>query len=249
GEKQKRASDAAYRNATKSRARKKIGQAIKEYQKALDSNPFNVAAKYDLACAQAVTGDDRSALKSLEELYTWDDPVAEQRLVKARTDEDFITIRDNPNFKLLTGFMRIIIVNGAGQIGEPTVANIKEKLEVQRFTVSEVAKSTAPEYAPQVWYRVGFDSQAERIKEILGLQKMKLSPMKDADSRNDIIVVWGQPEASQIGAGQSAPVVQGKRASGSENKLQDLVDSVDKTQQNVETIQSTGDKLNPVKRF
>jgi tetratricopeptide (TPR) repeat protein len=249
GEKQKRASDAAYRNATKSRARKKIGQAIKEYQEALDSNPFNVAAKYDLACAQAVTGDDRSALKSLEELYTWDDPVAEQRLVKARTDEDFITIRDNPNFKLLTGFMRIIIVNGAGQIGEPTVANIKEKLEVQRFTVSEVAKSTAPEYAPQVWYRVGFDSQAERIKEILGLRKMKLSPMKDADSRNDIIVVWGQPEASQIGAGQSAPVVQGKRASGSENKLQDLVDSVDKTQQNVETIQSTGDKLNPVKRF
>lgn len=248
-EKQQRSSNAAYKTATKSRSKKRLGQAIKEYEEALQDNPFNVAAKYDLACAQAVTGDDRAALKSLEELYTWDDPVAEQRLVKARTDEDFTTIRDNPNFKLLTGYVRVIIVNGAGAIGEPTVTNIKDKLETHRFTIAEVAKSTAPEYAPQVWYRLGFDSQAEKIKEVLGIQKLKLSPIKDPDSKNDIIVVWGQPEASQIGAGQSAPVVQGKRAQGSENKLQDLVDSVDKTQQNVDNIQKTGEKLNPVNKF
>lgn len=238
-----------YKKATAQRKKKSLGKAISLYKDALEANPFDVSAKYDLACAYAVDGDENTAIRHLEELYTWDDPDAERRLVKARTDEDFEDIRDNPNFKLLTGYVRVALVNGASALGEPTVAAMKKKLEKNDVAIAEVGKSNRVELQPQIWYREGFEDYAYEIKDILGQSKMSINVMRNADTPNDVLVVWGQPEAAQYAVGQSAPVVQGKRATGSENMLDDLVKGVEDAKKSVDNAADVGSSLteNPFK--
>ena len=245
-DKDTKAANAAYKRATEQRKKKSLGKAIDLYREALSNDPYHVSAKYDLACALAVSGNDTESLRHLEELYTWDDSEAEQRIVKARTDEDFESIRDNPNFKLITGYVRVALINGASSIGEPTVAEMKKKLESKNIPVAEVGKSHRVELQPQIWYREGFDGYAYKIKEILGKNKMLVQAMKNTDSNNDILIVWGQPEATAIGAGQSKPVVQGTRAKGSDNKLDDLVKEVEGTKNSVDHAQDVGNKLTQI---
>ena len=228
---------AAYKKAMKTR-KTNPSKAIPQYQEALRADPYYVAAKYDLACAQAVTGDERGALKTLEELYSWDDSEAEARLEKARTDEDFESIRANPNFKLLTGYVSIALINGAGSMGEPQVAAIKKKLESNNYTIETVGKSNRVESTPQIWYREGFEDYAQKISRILNQKNMSVKMMTKPTSDNDVLVVWGQPSA--IGAGQSAPVVQGTRAQGSDNKLEDALGAVDDAGKTVDHAKSTG---------
>lgn len=234
---------AAYKKATKTR-KTNPSKAISQYQEALRADPYYVAAKYDLACAQAVVGDERGALKTLEELYSWDDSEAEARLEKARSDEDFESIRANPNFKLLTGYVSIALINGAGSMGEQQVAAIKKKLESNNYAIETVGKSNRVETTPQIWYREGFEDYAQTIKRILNQKNMSVKMMTKPTSDNDVLVVWGQPSA--IGAGQSAPVVQGTRAQGSENKLNDALDAVDNAGSTVDHAKDTTSKVSNV---
>ncbi len=234
---------AAYKKAIKTR-KTSASRAIPQYREVLDSYPFHVGAKYDLACALAVTGDERGALKELEELYSWDDAEAELKLEKARTDEDFESIRDNPNFKLLTGYVSIAIINGAGAVGEPTIAAMKKKLESKNYAIATMGKSSRPELVPVIWYREGFEDYANKIKDVLGQRKTAVKLLtKPTANNNDVVVVWGQPEASNLGVAQSAPVVQGKRATGSDSKINDLLDGVDEATSTVDRANSAADKV------
>ena len=239
--------NASYKKATAERKKKNLHKAIPLYREALNQNPYHIGARYDLACALSLNGDEMGALRELEELYTYNDAEAEQRIIKARSDEDFEPIRDNPNFKLLTGYVRVAILNGASSIGEPTVAEMKRKLESKNIPVAEVGKSNRVELMPQIWYREGFDGYAFKIKEILGKNKMVVQTMKNNDSNNDVLIVWGQPEATAIGAGQAKPVVQGTRAKGSDNKLDDLVKEVEDTKNSVDHAQDVSNKLTTFK--
>lgn len=246
-DKEVKASNAAYKKATEQRKKKNMGKAISLYREALEINPYNVSAKYDLACALSVEGDESGALRHLEELYMWKDSEAEQRIAKARTDEDFDNIRDNPNFKLMTGYVRIALINGASSIGAPTVAAMKEKLEKKNFPVAEVAKSNRVELQPQIWYREGFEEYAYKIKDALGMRnKIAVQLLRNSDTNNDILVVWGQPEATAYGAGQDKPVVQGKRAQGSDNKLDDFVKDIEGTKQSVDHTRDVGKSLTEI---
>ena len=242
---QTKAATSAYKKATKTR-KTSASKAIPLYREALEADPYYVAAKYDLACALAVVEDDRAALKELEDLYTWDDDEAEQRLVKARTDEDFTYLREDPNFKLLTGYVNIAIINGAGSIGMQTVANMKKKLEAKNYSVSTVGKSNRPELVPVIWYREGFEDYANKIKEALGQRKMAVKLLAKPSTSNDILVVWGQPEAASIGVGQNAPVVQGQRAQGSENKLDDMLNQVDQATSTVDHAKAAREKVTSI---
>lgn len=243
-----KASNAAYKKATDARKKKNLGKAISLYKEALSKNPYNVSAKYDLACALSVDGDESEALRNLEELYTWDDAEAEQRIAKARTDVDFDNIRDNPNFKLITGYARIVLINGASSIGAEQVDKMKKKLEKRNVPVAEVAKSNRIELTPQIWYREGFEDYAYQIKDILAIpSKVSVQLLRDGDPTNDILIVWGQKEAAAYGVGQDKPVVQGKRAQGSDNKLDDFVKSVEDTKNSVDHTRDVGKSLTDFK--
>lgn len=232
-----------YKKGSTQRSKENLGKAISLYREALDIYPYYVAAKYDLACALSVSGDERGALRELEELNTWDDPEAQQRIVKARSDSDFEPIRDNPNFKLITGYVRVVIVNGASTIGEERVAEMKKRLESKNIPVAQVGKSSGVVLSPQIMYREGFEEYAYRVRDALGNSKMAVTLDRRKGGTDDVLVLWGQPEAAAIGAGQRAPVVQGQRAQGSENKLDDLVDGVEKTKKSVDHTRDVGKSL------
>ena len=78
---------------------------------------------------------------------------------------------------------------------------------------------------------------------MLGNSKMAVTLNRQAGGIDDVIVLWGQPEAAAYGAGQSAPVVQGKRAEGSDNKLDDLVKGVEDTKKSVDHAKDVGNSL------
>ena len=236
--------NASYKKATAERKKKNLHKAIPLYREALNQNPYHIGARYDLACALSLNGDEMGALRELEELYTYNDAEAEQRIIKARSDEDFEPIRDNPNFKLLTGYVRISVVNGAGAVGEPQVASIKKRLEQHHFPVAEVGKGGI-QTVPQIWYREGFDDYANKIRDALGIRNIKVNTMRKPQTDDDILVVWGQPEAATLGLGQHDPIVQGERAKEKSmtDALNENADSIGKTKQSVDKANSTADSL------
>lgn len=218
--------------------------AISSYRKALQANPYNVRAKYNLAATYSLDMNEKSSLMELQDLYSWDDDDAEDSVSSAATDDDFYNVRDNPNFKLMTGYMRIVIMNGAKDFGKPKVAEWKEKLTKNNIAVSAMSSSTNAIIAPQIWYREGFDAYALRIRNVLGLPKnTPVQVNRDKKSDADILVVWGQPEAATVAKGQTAPVVQGKRAVGSGNKLDELTNSVEETKTSISNAKDTGESL------
>lgn len=232
-----------YKKASQQRSKNALGKAIGLYEDALSVYPYYVAAKYDLACARAVSGDERGAIRELEELNSWDDSEAAQKIIKARSDEDFESIRDNPNFKLITGYVRVVLVNGAGAVGEERVADLKRRLETRNVPVAQVGKSSNYVLSPQIMYREGFEKYAYEVRDALGISKIAVTLNRQRGSADDILVLWGQPEAAQFGAGQKAPVVQGTRAQGSENKLDDFASGVEKTKNSVDHTRDVGKSL------
>lgn len=77
--------------------------AIPLYKQAIDADPSFILARYNLACAYALTAKDRAALAILQELKDADCPACRQRLAKARTDKDFAGLRDHPDFVDVVG--------------------------------------------------------------------------------------------------------------------------------------------------
>ncbi|MBQ9395867.1 MAG: hypothetical protein IJU23_10200 [Proteobacteria bacterium] len=239
-----KASTAAYKKANDARYSKKspsIAKAIGFYNEALDANPYNVEAKYALASALAVENEERDALYHLEEMYTWNSSQAEAMLAKAAKDPDFENIRDNPNFKLLTGFAHIVLINGATKIGFSQVDIIRKKLKAKSIVVSEIARSERIEIMPQIWYREGFEDQAEQIKNILNFRNVSFQRMRVRDEPADIMIVWGQPEATAFGAGQTPPVVQGVPPKGSKNYLDDTLKGIEDQKKAADNLQGSAE--------
>lgn len=233
-------SNSAYRKANEQRYKKKsISKAIGLYNDALDANPYNVQAKYALASALATENEEEKALYHLEEMYKWDDDEAESMLSKAKNDQDFENIRDNPNFKLLTGFAHVVLINGATKIGFSQVDIIRKKLKAKSVVIADIARSERVEIMPQIWYREGFEDQAEQIKDILNFRNVSFQRMKVRDEPADIMVVWGQPEATAFGAGQKPPVIQGVPPQGSKDFLDDTLKAIEDQKKAAENLEGS----------
>ena len=230
-----------YKRAGNERRKNQLGKAIKSYEEALEVNPYNVAAKYDLACALAVKGDRKAALKELEELYKWDDYEAEQRLTKARSDEDFDVLRSDPNFKLMTGYVKIAVINAAGSAGQEQTDKIREKLEKKNFPVASTNVTSALQTQPVIYYRTGFDDYADQIKSILGISNVRVITKPTSD--DDILVYWGERNSTTLDSNQKDPIVQGIQETNGGNVLDTINGAVDNVKGTGDNIQKTGNNL------
>jgi hypothetical protein len=210
------------------------------YEQALEAYPFYVTAKYNLACAYAKMGDDGAAMRHLEELYTWNDPEVNAKLNLARADVDLIPLRDNMRFKQLTGYFRLTIANGAGDIGMEHVQRIQTELQARRYAVHQVVANKDPMLSPVIWYKPAFRDFAEEFKTIVGTKKVHLEAI-DWDTLEDVIIVWGQPEAAALFSGTSAPLVQGLRAEEKAGGLGDITGAVKDAQGDMDDAVSTGE--------
>jgi hypothetical protein len=79
-------------------------EAIEHYHAALAADPGHLTARYNLATAYNLAGDSAAALAILEALGEVDDcPVCVGRLARAREDDDFASLHDDPAFERITG--------------------------------------------------------------------------------------------------------------------------------------------------
>jgi tetratricopeptide (TPR) repeat protein len=73
-------------------------EALAAYEKAIEFEPDDSAAWYARACVYALKGDSRRALDDLRRAIELDT----SQKAEAREDEDFASLRDDPEFKRLT---------------------------------------------------------------------------------------------------------------------------------------------------
>lgn len=73
--------------------------ALESVNRALETYPGNAHLLYNVACMQALLGEDDAALTALaESVAKW-----EKYKDQARKDDDFVSLREDPRFKELVG--------------------------------------------------------------------------------------------------------------------------------------------------
>ncbi len=163
-------------------------------EKSLDKDPRSEGGLYNLACAEANLADKHAeAILHLRDLADLGTDSATDRLIKARTDPDFDGVRDEPDFKRVTGAVRVQVVNTIGSPGEPAVENI-QKLLVKLDQRKPDAKDddSAPLDHPQIYFKPHAKAQVALLADLLKHPKVELQPMAaDNPSKYDIIVRWG----------------------------------------------------------
>jgi hypothetical protein len=160
----------------------------------LDKDPRSEAALYNLACAEANQSDKHAdATRHLSNLADLGTDSATGRLIKARTDPDFDAIRDEPDFKRVTGAMRIQIVNTIGGAGEQAVENIEKLLvKLDQRKPDNKDDDSAPLDHPQIQFKSHAKAQTALLADLMNHPKVELQPMAaDSSTKNDIVVRWG----------------------------------------------------------
>lgn len=93
--------------ALKLHRRKKLAAAIPLYLRALQANPANLFARYNLACAYSLTGKTEEALGLLQQLAAGGCLECQRRIIRAREDQDFAPLAADARFRRLVDHARV----------------------------------------------------------------------------------------------------------------------------------------------
>lgn len=184
----KKLRDAGFKDYKK----EKYEKALTQFEKALDIYPGYVQALYDSACTHALLGNKREAIDYLYKLTDIGTKDSLRRVFAARVDSDFITLRDDPDFRVATGYVRVKITNGVGEYGEDEVERIKSELKSLKHDVAEVAADKAERKRPIIWYKDNEQakSAAYIFDKVLNHPETKFNVI-DWDTEFDVIISWG----------------------------------------------------------
>ena len=109
-----------------------------------------------LAWALSLLGRIPEAMERLRAMGATDTEDGYDRLAKARSDRDFVPARPHPEFKQVTGYAKVIILNSRGEYGEEEVERIQEYVEAAGYPVADVlaGKHDNRPY-PEIWHKEG----------------------------------------------------------------------------------------------
>ena len=196
--------------------RRKYRKAIHHFERAMKEDPSWLQPIYNAACNYAMLKDARSSVQLLEEIKGRCGREPRTYLSKAHTDRDFRYIKKNPNWRKVTGYVEILLLNGAGPEGEPHVARIKRDLGTMGRRPAFVGTDKNPRSKPLVYYKEPFKDLAEQIKDTVAAPRTKMKPITFNTAIKkysfDIVVVWGMPHRAalkelpkvQMGGGDAA---------------------------------------------
>lgn len=171
--------------------KQKWAQGADQLEKAVAKDPRSEFALYNLVCAEANLPDRKqSALKHLQNLADLGTDASSERLIRARGDADLVPLREDPDFKRITGYIRIQIVNTIGRPGEPAIENIEKVLEGLGHKSRDLGVLDKPQEFPIVLFKPHAKAQTALIAELLNHPKTRLDPIT-FDTKYDLIIRWG----------------------------------------------------------
>jgi tetratricopeptide (TPR) repeat protein len=184
------AADKQVQMGLKEHKKGKYRKALEYFETALSKDPGSVAALYNFACASSLDGNKDDAVEHLQRLVDLGTKEATVKVKKARTDRDFDPIRDDPDFKRVTGFSRVKVVNGVGEYGEEEVERIIKTLQTLGYEVVQGGADKHDRSYPIVWYKKHSKHIAPVVEKALNHPKTRYQ-LIDWDSQFDLIVSWG----------------------------------------------------------
>ncbi len=160
------------------------------YQRALAACEGHVRSNYGMAGAKAMQNEVADAVEYLQRLGDIGSNAAIDRLNQARVDRSFVTLRGQPDFRRLTGYMKLKLLNGCGEYGEDEVERIEHLFEKLRHEIAEKGHDKHQRKRPHVWYKSHAKVQALLAQEVVDDPDTRLRRIT-WDSEFDIIVSWG----------------------------------------------------------
>lgn len=170
--------------------KKRYDKGADELERAIKLDPRSEYAIYNYACSQSLLKKRDEAIQWLQNLADLGTEQSAERLIRARGDGDFTNLRDDLDFKRITGYARIRVVNSLGEPGEPAMANIQTMLD--KLGHKDVTSKTEkkPRDEPQVLFKPHAKAQVSLIADLLNHPRVRLDPI-DADAKEDIVIIWG----------------------------------------------------------
>lgn len=186
---ERKAADKLCDDAIKLLKKKKWADGAKLLEKGLEKDPRSEKVLYNLACGEANIESRRTkAVDRLQAMADLGSDEATKRLVKARIDPDLEPLRDNPDFKRVTGYARIQIINTVGTPGEKGVENIQKMLNKLEHRKADEKDEDKPQDTPSIQFKSHAKAQSALLADLLKATKLDLLP---ADAKFDIVVRWG----------------------------------------------------------
>ena len=182
-------------------------EAARQFESALAADPWHVLAKYNLACQYSLLGRVDDSVRHLDELSRWNIPEADERMARARVDEDFAPMRDDPRFREITGYVRAQLLNGAGSAGLGPVETIRGQMTGAQMDVASYGNDRHLRLRPWIYYRAGYEDEARGLNRLLALDGANVE-LITWSTDYDIVVLYGNIEAATANP-LRRPLVQG----------------------------------------
>jgi tetratricopeptide (TPR) repeat protein len=208
--------------------RGKRSAATRKYRKALELDPGNLDAIYNLAAELAFAKRGEESVDELRKLQDIGTKPALKRLQQSRIDPDFEKIRDYIPYKRVSGYARIKVVNSIGEFGEDEVDRIVKTLDkLKHKDVDTGADKVNGRKSPVIWFRDHSAPTAYLVKKVVlhpGVVLTKITWNSDYD----IIVSWGNKIVKKDGVEQPAKDYTELDPAKQEQRMDDLLREEDK---------------------
>lgn len=182
--------------------RKRYRTAVGHFEAAMRADPSYLEPFYNGACNYARLRDARAAVELLEEIKGRCGRQARVFISKAHTDRDFQYIKKDPNWRRVTGYVEILVLNGAGPEGEPHVERIKRDMATLGRRPAFVGTDKYARSKPLIYYRPAFKELAEQLKDVVASPNTKLKEITFNTAIKkyafDLILVWGMPHRAAL---------------------------------------------------
>ena len=180
--------------------KKRFKSAYKNYSRALESCNSGLKANFGMAKTCSKLKKVAEANKHLQRLLDIGTEKAVDLLHGARIDEDFENMRQSDDFKRITGYAAIYLVNSMTaddeekEMGSDEIRTIRKRLKMLRHHIVKVSDNKRNERIsfPRIWFKPASKVQAIFFKDVVDHPDTRLIPIKAGDSKFDIIIAWAQ---------------------------------------------------------
>jgi len=188
----KKAADKLYKDGLPLLKKQKWKEGVAILLKALEKDPRSEKILFNLACGECNMEDKKPCWTHLQHLSDLGTDYSAELLIKARTDGDFEAVREESEYKRLTGYMRAQVINTVGDPGDPGVENIIKLFDkLGHKKPDKKDDESNPQPSPTIQFKAHAKAQVAVISDLLNDQETKLEPIDNNASKYDMVIRWG----------------------------------------------------------